>query len=107
MNRAYGGSEPSRIDPSSLLSPRWPRCSGLLQTKEVQMKRIIGIVLSALWLAVVATQVSAQNISRYQAVAKCNAEALRQFPDNTTAGDQTMNRTLAYESCMAKLGLAP
>jgi len=71
------------------------------------MKRIIGIVIGALSVAAFAPQVSAQNVSRYQAVAQCNAEALRQYPDNTTAGDQTMNRTMAYEACMAKLGLPP
>jgi len=71
------------------------------------MKCIIGLVVGALSVTTVVSQASAQNVSRYQAVARCNAEALRQYPDNTTAGDQTMNRTMAYEACMAKLGLPP
>ena len=71
------------------------------------MKHVVALVIGALSVVGVASQVSAQNVSRYQAVARCNAEALRQYPDNTTAGDQTMNRTMAYEACMAKLGLPP
>jgi hypothetical protein len=71
----------------------------------ITSKVLLGL-LAGLFVAVLASQVAAQNQQRYAVVEKCIAQAQKEWPD---AGQQDTHRqrTMSYEACMANAGLAP
>jgi hypothetical protein len=64
------------------------------------------VALASLFLANFASQASAQDAARDAAIHKCILEAQTRHPDISNPSNQR-NRTDAYRSCMAAMGMAP
>jgi hypothetical protein len=63
-------------------------------------------VLAGLFVANFSSQAPAQDAARDAAIHKCILEAQTRHPDISNPSNQR-NRTDAYRSCMAAMGMAP
>jgi hypothetical protein len=70
------------------------------------VSRLALAALAGLFASSFASQARAQDSARDAAIHKCILEAQQRHPDIDNPGNQR-NRTLAYKSCMAAMGLAP
>jgi len=76
------------------------------ETNMTIVSKLALAALAGLFVANFAPRAMAQDSARDAAIHKCILEAQTRHPDIDNPGNQR-NRTLAYKSCMAAMGLAP